>query len=152
MKDSRKHKLWMETLSREPRLQIKSETSRELKSVNDLVHNRFLVVSKAYMKLVDDSDRNRAVPRSEPGKLIEALFEARAESRAQAHRTQELELQVEQLQESLAKARKKIRASSADVRKVEQQMHDLRASKSWRMLDKLARARVWVLGGGPKND
>ena len=148
MKDSRKHKLWMETLSREPTLQIKSETSRKLRSVNDLVHNQFLIVSRDYMRRVDEEDRNRGVASgSEPGKLIEALFEARTETRTQHRKTRQLELQIEQLQESLVRTREKARSSSAKARKLERQMDDLRTSKSWRLLDKLARMRVRVLGG-----
>lgn len=152
MKDSRKHKLWMETLSQNSSLQIKSATARELKSVNDLVYNQFLAVSRDYMALVDTEDRNQDLAsKAEPGELIEAFFRVKAETRAQLRRTQQFESQIEDLQESLVRAKEKIRTSSTKAWKVEQQMQDLQASKRWRLLGKLARIRASVLGGESKN-
>ncbi len=149
MKDSRKHKLWMETLTQKPSLQIKSETSRELRSTNDLVHNQFLVVSREYMTLVDEEDRTGgSASRGEPSQLIEALFETRAEIRAQAREVEQLRQQIEKLRRRLARQREEAKTVSATVGK---QAQDIDRSKGRRLLDKLVLARARMLGGSKKD-
>jgi len=48
-KNSAAYKTYLEILDRNPSLQMKLETAREIKSVNDLVENQFLLVSKDYV-------------------------------------------------------------------------------------------------------
>ena len=156
MKDSRKHKLWMETLSREPTLQIKSETSRELRSVNDLVHNQFLIVSRDYMRRVDEEDRNRGVAsKSEPGRLIEALFEARAEVGTRQREAdiaqQQLQKRIEKLEKGLSKQREEASKSVAraqelrrQVRNLRKQMQDIQNTRTWKLLDRFRRVSAMI--------
>lgn len=152
MKDSGKHKRLMKTLVQNRSLHLKGETSRELKDVNDLVHNHFLVVSREYMALVEDEERDSAnrASRDEPRKVVEALFETRAEASAQIRKVKRLRKRVEKLQRRAAKDREKARKSSARARNLQQQMQDIQASQSWRVIGKLGRIRNRVLGRGSK--
>jgi hypothetical protein len=50
---ARHYKRYLEVLERNPGIRIKQATARELESVNDLVDNGFLVVSKEYRKWAD---------------------------------------------------------------------------------------------------
>src|SRR5215211_3146426 len=55
--NSRQYKRYLEVLENTPILQVKQESARELRSVNDLVENGFLVVSEEYMMLVYEQAR-----------------------------------------------------------------------------------------------
>ncbi len=57
---TRRYRRYLETLERNPKLQIKQETARELKGVNDLVDNRFLVVSRDYLAFVEAEERKKS--------------------------------------------------------------------------------------------
>src|SRR5215203_6371012 len=57
--NSRQYKRYLQVLENSPSLQLKRETARELRSVNDLVENQFLVVSEEYMMLVYDEQRKK---------------------------------------------------------------------------------------------
>ena len=47
--DSAKYKKFLGTLEQDPELQIKRETAQELRDINDLIDNRFLIVSENYV-------------------------------------------------------------------------------------------------------
>jgi glycosyltransferase involved in cell wall biosynthesis len=101
--DSAKYKKFLETLERDSELYIKRETAQELKHVNDLVDNQFLVVSRDYMVLVDAEERksvsNNDIPEGdEPRRLAEAFSKASAEARTQARVARLLKQQVEILE------------------------------------------------------
>src|SRR5919112_2626332 len=53
------YKKYLEVLDRNPTLQVKRETARELKGVNDLVENGFLVVSEEYMMVVYEEEERK---------------------------------------------------------------------------------------------
>src|SRR5215218_7766486 len=55
--DSRQYKKYLQVLENSPSLQLKQESARELRSVNELVENQFLVVSEEYMMLGYDEQR-----------------------------------------------------------------------------------------------
>jgi hypothetical protein len=154
MRDSGKHKLLMKTLVQNRSLHLKGESSRELKNVNDLVHNRFLVVSREYMALVEDEERDSENPpsRDQPRKLVEAFFETRAEASAQTRKVDRLRQRVDKLQERAARDREKAKKSSARARRLQQQLQDIQASQSWRVFSTLGRIRTRVLGRGSKKD
>lgn len=155
MKDSRKHKKIGETLDENPSLQLKSEAARELKHVNDLVHNQFLVVPKEYMVLVEDEERDRADHgfRDQPRRVVEALFESRAETKVRVREVEQLEKRVEKLQQRLKRNREEstkpnteVRKLRQQVRRLQQQVQDARNSTSRRLLHKLGRAWAKVSG------
>src|SRR5215203_2076482 len=57
---STRYKRYLEILDKNPALKMKRESARELKGVNDLVENGFLVVSEEYMMMVYDEERKSA--------------------------------------------------------------------------------------------
>src|SRR5215208_2813960 len=56
-----RYKRWLGVLEKTPNLLIKGESARELRNVNDLVENQFLVVSEEYMMLVFEEQRKKGV-------------------------------------------------------------------------------------------
>src|SRR5215207_11105635 len=52
--NSSQYKKYLEVLEKNPGLLVKGEGARELRSVNDLVENHFLVISEEYMAMLHD--------------------------------------------------------------------------------------------------
>jgi len=165
-KDSRKHKMYLKTLEEKSSLQLKSATSRELRGVNELVHNQFLVISRAYMRLVQNEEPNRAnrIVHDETHKMLDALFETRAETRVRIRdadeRQQQLQQQVKKLEKRLSRKheerdqhaaklrelQQQARKQKQQVRDLQRQMQDIRSSKAWKLLNKFALLRAKMLG------
>jgi hypothetical protein len=137
MRDSGKQKKWLKVLEKTPKLLVKSETSRELKDVNDLVENGFLVASEEYMNWVDTEEEKRVVRTMEGGPRI---FEARTE--VQALKVRRLERQVRGLKNRLAEERRKVRVVEETNRILANRLERLQASRSGRLLNRLARVRA----------
>jgi Glycosyl transferase family 2 len=137
MRDSGKQKKWLKVLEKTPNLLVKGETSRELRDVNDLVENGFLVVSEEYMSWVDAEEEKRIVGtlEDEPG-----TSEARAEVRTL--RTRRLERQVRGLRSRLAEERRKGRSLEETNRSLANRLERLQASRGRRLLNRLARVRT----------
>ena len=153
-----RYKKYLKVLDSNPALQLKRETARELKSVNDLLEDGFLVLSEEYMMLAADEEEHKRgagrydAPGSGPdGSEDEAAFyRARAQAKVQALRARRLERQLEDLQkqnrrqvEKLSKALKRVRKKN---RNLTQQMRTIEASRSWRLLNELARLRARLVG------
>lgn len=145
MRDSRKHKKHLEVLETTASLQLRDETARELRSVNELVHNQFLDVSREYMEMVG----------GEPRKLIEILFETRAEARAQIHWSQQLRTRIRDLQRDLNTERRisqrraerleRRQGHAARAQRLQKRIRDIETSRTWRLLSRLAVLRARLL-------
>jgi hypothetical protein len=102
-KKSDSYKKYLRVLEETPSLLIRGETAREMKSVNDLVDNGFLVVSEEYMMLAYDRQRERAGHHAlggVPGKERDEAFDrARARAKVQSLRAQRFQREVEALRE-----------------------------------------------------
>ena len=139
-------------------MQIKQENAREIGSVNDLVENGILVVSEDYMELVyDEEERKKGAGhtprRGEPGggPGDEAAFRrARAQAEVQGLRAKRLERRLEALREQNRREVAKLSSTLARVRKknrnLVRQLQSMRASRSWKLLNKLGGLRARVLG------
>ena len=103
-KGSARYKKYLEVLEKDLSASIKTDTSKELKSVNDLVGTRFVSVSRKYMRFVEREERRNdhysEKRRSE--RLFEAFFNAQAEVTA-------LTEQVETMREQNKILRRKYR-------------------------------------------
>jgi hypothetical protein len=148
--ESARYKRYLEVLDRNPTLQMKRETARELKSVNDLVENGFLVVSEEYMMRVYDEERKDGgyAPQGEPED--EAAFcRARAQAKAQSLRARRLKRHLEELREQNQREVERLSRILARVRKknrnLTHQLQSMRASRSLRLLNKLGRVRARML-------
>lgn len=118
-----KYDNYLGALEAAPSLQIKAETARELESVDELVANRFVVVSREYMKLVErESSKNGTLPEEHSERLLEAFLGAIAELKTQNQKFGDIwqELGVEQLREQVRTAHKKNREFQQKANRHEQ--------------------------------
>src|SRR5918998_846805 len=196
--DSRQYKRYLEVLEATPSLQLQRETARELRSVNDLVDNQFLVVSEDYMMLAYDQARKngagRALRQGEPDGLEDPAFDkTRARAKVQSLRAsrleqrleeltelhqRELEKRLEKLRENNRKAKKRaveklreqnkkkveklnsrlatldsrLATARKENRNLVRQLQSMRASRGWRLLNKLGGLRAQVMGRKPKGN
>src|SRR5919112_1616230 len=72
---------YLKVLEEAPHLLVKSDTSKDLKSVNELAGTRLVYVSKRYMRFVENEEQrgSRGFEESRSERLYEAFFNARAE-------------------------------------------------------------------------
>ena len=155
-----KYDKYAKALEEAPELLIKSETSRELRSVNDLAHSGFLTVSEEYMALVDREDRKVS---DEPRALLRALSETASALGPGAWRTANLQddeagkaqqrigdqQQAEELRGELDRERRKAEHLERQVHNLkehagnlESQLRAIRSSKVWRLLTFIGRVRA----------
>ena len=127
-------------LAEAPSLLMRNDTSKELKSVNELVGTRFVSVSKPYMRFVEnEAQRNgHYSEESRSERLAEAFFNARAEVAAYGRKTRELQQESKKLR---AESRSK-RAALNRARNAEMQIEAIQASRSWKTLTVLKRIRI----------
>jgi glycosyltransferase involved in cell wall biosynthesis len=127
-------------LAEAPSLLMRNDTSKELKSVNELVGTRFVSVSKQYMRFVEnEAQRNgHYSEESRSERLAEAFFNARAEVAAYGRKTSELQQELKKLR---AESRRK-RAALNRARNAEMQIEAIQASRSWKTLTVLKRIRI----------
>jgi len=137
---SAKYKKYLEVLEQDPELRIKQETAQEIRDVNDLADNQFLVVSGDYMGLVDAEERKAASGNDGPRRLLEAFSRFSAKARFQAARVRELESDEHRLEKT---ERSKLQERNQNL---ERQIKEIQSSRSWRMLSKLGRMRAGMSG------
>jgi hypothetical protein len=141
-----KYEKYVDALEKNPELQIKRETAREIKSVNDLVENQFLVVSEDYMVWVDAEEEKRIVDamEGEPRRFAEAYFKARVEAQTLSGRR--LQRQVQELKIELAKERRKRQALERRNKTLEVQLLEMQGSRTWKLITTLGYFRSKILG------
>lgn len=124
------YKIYKETLDREPVLRIKTDTARELKSVNDLLDAQLLVASEDYVRWVNAEEERGVAGGSQGssgsrGQERMETFEAQREERRLRDRRRLTELEAEQ------------RRLSRENRELKGQLQGVRSSKAWRILGKV---------------
>jgi hypothetical protein len=114
------YKRYLEVLENTPSLSIMTDTSRELKSVNDLVGTRLLTVSRQYMRFVEGEERrNGYSEESRSERLFEAFFNAREEVMALVEEKQKMLRENERLRrqnERLRQQNKKLAEQAKTMR------------------------------------
>ncbi len=117
-----------------------------------------MVVSEDYMMLVYSEERKGSTGYAGRGGLGRtedeaAFYRARAEAKVQGLRARRLKRRLEEIQEQDQREIEKLSRTLARVQKKNRNLtHQLRSihdSRSWRLLDKLGRLRVRVLGRKP---
>ena len=103
-KGAYRYKRYLEVLERTPSLSIKTDASRELNSVNDLVGTQFVSVSRQYMRFVESQQqRNGDYPEESRSEiLLDAFFNARAEVTTLAEQVDAMRLREERRERSMA--------------------------------------------------
>jgi len=151
------YKKYLQVLEGNPNLRVKQESSREIESVNDLVQNRFLVVSEEYMLLVYEEEERkkdtcRAPRRGEPCEPEDeaALGRARARAEVQRLRVERLERRLEELRKQNRREVQKLNSTLTRVRKknrnLTHQLQSIQTSRGWKLLNTLRAIRARVLG------
>jgi hypothetical protein len=141
MRDSGKQKKWLKVLEMSPSLLVKSETSRELRGVNDLVENGFLTVSDEYMSWVDDQEVKRvAYTMGYEQHVPEVRY------RVQTLKARRFERQARGLKSRLAEERQKARSLQETNQMLASRLGRIQASRSWKLIDRLARVRAKLFG------
>lgn len=127
-------------LAEAPSLLMRNDSSKELKSVNELVGTRFVSVSKKYMRFVENEAQKNGhySEESRSERLAEAFFNARAEVAAYGRKTRELQQESKKLR---AESRSK-RAALNRARNAEMQIEAIQASRSWKTLTVIRRIRI----------
>src|SRR5215218_222510 len=120
--NSRQYKRYLQVLERNPILQVKRETARELRSINELVENGFLVVSEEYMMLVYEQARKNgaghALRQGEPDGLEDPAFDrTRAQAKVQSLRAKRLERRLEDVKELHQRELEKLRENNRKAKK-----------------------------------
>jgi hypothetical protein len=113
------YSMYLEVLDKNPNLQLKQETAREITSVNDLLENAFLVVSDDYLNWVNAVDQRSVLEVAQGGldMTVEALLESRREQRAKT-------LKLGRVEWQLLKARQQEKARAQRTQKLNNQLRD----------------------------
>ena len=123
----------LEVLDKNPNLQLKHETAREITSVNDLLENGFLAASDDYVSWVNAEERRSALQSSpsEPDGLVEALLECRRQLRAKTLRLERVERQLlrsrrqeEPKPQRLQKIKSELRERDQTIEELQRQLRD----------------------------
>ncbi len=156
------YKNYLEVIDRNPDLKIKQETSKEITSLNDLLEDGFLVVSEDYMSWVNvQEERVLRGLTGEPHGPTEALLTSRRDERAEILRQQRLDprrqlrtktLNIQKLEQQLREEGRRInrlkqtrQRLTLRVRKLEDQLENMRASRIWKLMEIMRRAKARVL-------
>jgi glycosyltransferase involved in cell wall biosynthesis len=141
-----KYEKYVDALEKNPELQIKRETARELQNVNELVENQFLVVSGDYMTWVDLEEEKRIVDGMEdaPRRFAESYFKARVETQTLSARR--FQRQVQELKSMLAEERRERQALERRNKTLDVQLREIQSSRSWKLITTLGYVRAKVLG------
>jgi hypothetical protein len=113
----RRYEKYAEVLEKNPELQLKLESSREIASVNDLLENGFLVSSEDYIGWVNiEEEKNlwQADPQSKPDGLAEPFLESRRRERAKT-------LTMGRLEQRLLEHRRQEQTKEQKIEKLKQQ-------------------------------
>jgi hypothetical protein len=130
----RNYEQYMEVLEKNPELQLKLDSSREIASVNDLLENGFLVSSEDYISWInveEEKNLRQADPQSKPHGLAEPFLESRRQERAKTLTMGRLEQQLlehrrqEQIKEqSIKKLKQQKRKQGRDISELEKRILD----------------------------
>nr|WP_269635258.1 sulfotransferase [Rubrobacter radiotolerans] len=175
--DSFQYKKYLEVLEKSPELHIKRETSRELDGSDELIERGFLFVSEDYATLADTEERrllNEGPQTETPEEIREALLRARQRERRQGQEIGELSRRLEEREREIGRLTRQLRRSerrlrnrenrgggeagdpAREVRELKRQLHEIRTSRSWRLITKLQGIKTRTLGpkgkGGPESE
>jgi len=147
-----KYEMYLAGMKKSPSLQIKQDSAREIKGVNDLLEDQFLVISEDYVSWVNDQEEKNVLLQASQGEKQEPAASSLAFSQQQRVRVlkrQQHAQQCRQVQQLIELQTAKQRAERR-ARKLEQQLENMQASWSWKLIKRLyyIKARVLLLTGG----
>ncbi|MDQ3862514.1 MAG: glycosyltransferase family 2 protein [Actinomycetota bacterium] len=131
------YKRYLEAIERNPELRLKRESATEISSVNDLLENRFLVVSEDYVDWVDAEEERRfskTKPGVEAADLAGALLESRRRERAKTLKLGRLEHTKTEMTRRMSELEQELADGAREKQELER-----RAQKSDRRLQRCKR-------------
>lgn len=159
-----KYDKYVKILESASQLVLKSETSRELQSMDELLGTQFMVLSEEYMKFVGQEYlRKGRAPEAHPQRLIEAFLRASSEARTRASEANHLRKENDKLQrakDNLRNTRDNLRNTRVELedrrKQAQQQVDSLRkqlaviqSSRVYRLLNVLGSAKMAIMGATP---
>jgi hypothetical protein len=142
------YKKYLEVLEGNPTLRIKQDTSKEIQGVNDLVENGFLIVSEEYVGWVNSEEEKSVLLQpafqGEQDGLADAFLKVRRQERTKTVKVRSLERQLLKRDVRIRNLKQNQRLLKKRNRILERQLQSMRSSRSWRLLNKLARIRARV--------
>jgi glycosyltransferase involved in cell wall biosynthesis len=134
---------YFKVLDKSPSLPLKDESSKELKSVNELVGTPFATVSRQYMGFVEGEERRR--DRHAAGisteRMYEPFFNAVAEAATYRTAAREARREAQQRQEQARAEREKAREAREQAQRAGEQIQAIQSSRSWKLLTGLGRIK-----------
>ena len=104
--NSAQYKQYLKVLNENPDLTLRQDSSREIQSVNDLLEEQLLVVSDSYVSWVNAVEKGRFLPGSEQHVSSEDLLKTRRRDRAKTLRIQRLEKQLRDLRREIEETKR----------------------------------------------
>jgi hypothetical protein len=134
---------YFRVLGENPDLVLKTDSSKELESINDLVGTAFVNVSRRYMSFVE-SEEQRGGNASEgirSERMFEPFFNARAEAAFYRVAAQEAREEARRAREQAQRQQAQTREARERARRAEAQLDGVHSSRSWRILTGLGRIK-----------
>jgi hypothetical protein len=134
---------YFKVLDENPDLVLKTDSSRELESINDLVGTAFVNVSRRYMEFVESEEKRKGDHSEGIGseRMLEPFFNARAEAAGYRAAAQEAREEIRKAREQARAQQAQTREARERARRAEAQLDAVHSSRSWRILTGLGRIK-----------
>jgi glycosyl transferase family 2 len=158
--NSARYKKYLEVLEKNPRLQVKQATAKEVKNVNDLLEEQFLVVSEDYVSWVNAQEEKRVLLHASQRDscwLTKAYLASRHQERARILKMQRLAQQLRQQLRELQKAKQRAekraeKRAQKRAQKLEQQLERMQESRAWKLVKMLQHIKTKISLAGGRGD
>jgi hypothetical protein len=119
--DSAQYKQYLKVLDENPGLTLTQDTSNEIGGVDDLLEERFLVVSGDYVDWVNAEEERRVLLENEQHIWSEDVLKARRQDRAKTLRLHRLHKELRDLRQQLEESERSRRRLRRRVRRLKEQ-------------------------------
>lgn len=134
---------YFKVLDKNPDLVLKSDTSKELGSVNELVGTAFVNVSRQYMRFVEGEEQRKGDRLEGIGseRMLEPFFNARAEATVYRAAAREAREEAREAREQARRQQAQTREAGERTKRAEAQIQAIQSSRSWKILTGLGRLK-----------
>lgn len=134
---------YFKVLDENPDLVLKTDASKELRSVNDLVGTAFVNVSRRFMQFVEGEEERKGDRSKGIGseRMFEPFFNARAEAAVYRAAAQEAREEARKAREQARRQQAQAREARERAQRAEAQVEAIQNSRSWKLLSGLGRAK-----------
>ena len=134
---------YFKVLDKSPSLLLKSDSSKELGGVNDLVGTPFATVSRQYMGFVEDEERrlDQHATGISSERMYEPFFNAMAEAATYRVAAREARQEAQEKHEQARAERDKTLEARQEAQRVGEQIQAIQSSRSWKLLTGLGRLK-----------